>query len=142
MIPYNTKMNVLEVEAGGASALKMFKSVFSKGLPQLLLECFVPAAKYGVLDEIVGSVKNTFKNKNIEEYADTVLFRTLIHAQRRSGEMRDAAETVESLGIDASMSRATQHKLEALGARNFKEKIGPDEEPDLRHVIELILAED
>ncbi len=142
MQPFHTKMNVLDTPAGSASALKMFKSVFSKGLPQLLLECFVPAAKYGVLDEILSSVNNTFKEKNIEQYADKVLFRTLIHAQRRSGEMRDAAQTVESMGLDASMSRAAQHKLEELGARNFKEKIGPDEQPDLRKVIELLLEND
>ena len=141
MVPYHTKMTVLEAEAGGASAIKMFKSVFSKGLPQLLLECFVPAAKYGVLDEIVSSIKNTFQKRNIEEYADKVLFRTLIHAQRRSEEMRDVAETVEQLGLDASMSRAAQHKLEQLGAQNFKEKIGAEEEPDLRQIIDLIMNE-
>lgn len=138
---YNTVIKKLDAPAGGASACKMFKSVFSKGLPQLLIESYVPAAAYGVLDYIIDLTKNTFKDRNIEEFADKTLYRTLVHAERRAVEAEAAAKTVESMGYDASISHATAKKLKQLAACNYKDRIGPDEEPDLRAVVDLLLKD-
>lgn len=135
---HNTDSRVLDAPAGGASACKMFKSVFSKGLPQILLECFVPAASYGVLDDVVGLIKDTFKKRNIEEYADEVLYRTLVHAKRRSFECGEAAATVEDLGFDASMTRATEKKLRLLAEQDYMNRIAPTESPNLREVVKIL----
>lgn len=136
---FNTVVTLLDAPAGGASACKMFKSVFSKGFPQLLLESYVPAAAYGVLDQIIDLTKDTFQSRNVEEYADDTLYRTLVHAQRRAVEVASAAETVESMGLDASISWATAKKLNLLAAHDYKHKIAPDEAPNLREVIEMLL---
>ena len=137
---WNTIPTLLDAPAGGASAIKMFKSVFSKGLPQLLLETYVPAAAYGVLDQIIDLTKDTFKDRNIEQYADENLFRTLIHAQRRSAEAAACARTVERLGYDASVSKATYNKLLILAEQNYKDKIG-DAKPGLRETVEMVMQD-
>ncbi len=137
---WNTVPTLLDAPAGGASAIKMFKSVFSKGLPQLLLETYVPAAAYGVLDQIINLTKDTFKKRNIEEFANETLFRTLIHAERRSAEAAACARTVERLGYDASICHATHDKLRILAAQNYKERIG-DAEPDLRQTVEMVMRD-
>jgi 3-hydroxyisobutyrate dehydrogenase-like beta-hydroxyacid dehydrogenase len=141
MIPYHMTMKVLDAPVGGASACKMFKSVFSKGLPQLIIECYVPAAAYGVLNELVDLTKNTFADQNIEEYANDSLFRTLIHAKRRAVETVNCAETVETLGFDASISRAAAAKLKQLAACRYDERIAPGESPGLISVIEMLLRD-
>lgn len=137
--PYHMNLNLLDAPAGGASAIKMFKSVFSKGLPQLLLEAMVPAQEYGVLDELANSLKNTFKEKNVEEYAEAYLCKTLIHAKRRYAEVNDVVRTIESMGMDASMSRATAERLKKLAEFGYADRLGAASEFGYREAVELVL---
>lgn len=134
---YNTIVTLLDTPAGSASAIKMFKSVFSKGFPQLLLECLVPAAEYQVMDIVFDSFKHTFDNRTIEEFANETLFRTLVHAKRRGAEMHDVAETVEAMGFGAEVSRACTERLYRLAKYNYAERIG-DTEPGLKEVVEMV----
>jgi 3-hydroxyisobutyrate dehydrogenase-like beta-hydroxyacid dehydrogenase len=122
---YGMKLTVLNVDAGGASAIKMFKSVIMKGLPQLMFESFEAAQKYGVLDTLVTSLSSSLNGKTVEQLADTFIARTMIHAIRRSAEMQDVVTTLESLGVDAAMSRATVDKLDQLAEQNWVNKLGP-----------------
>ncbi|MGP2528261.1 DUF1932 domain-containing protein [Acidaminococcus sp. LBK-2] len=136
---YGMNLHPLDAPAGGASAIKMFKSVFSKGLPQLLLESMLPAAKYGVLDEYMKNIDNTFKGKTVSEYADAVLYRTVIHAERRSHEMTEVVSTLENMGLDASMSKATEARLKLMVADDIPSLIPADAVMEYRNVIDLIL---
>ena len=138
---FNTIVTPLDTPAGSASAIKMFKSVFSKGLPQLLLECLIPAAEYGVMDIVLNSFKDTFKDRNIETFADETLFRTLVHAKRRAAEMRDVADTLNAMGFGSEVSTAVYEKLEHLAEFSYADKIG-DTSPDLRQVIEMVRHDD
>lgn len=123
---YGMKLTVLDAEAGGASAIKMFKSVVMKGLPQLMFESFEAAQKYGVLDTLINSLSGSINGKTVEQMADTFIARTMIHAARRSAEMRDVVSTLESLGVDASMSKATVSKLDLLAEQNWLDKLGAE----------------
>ncbi|WP_371371078.1 DUF1932 domain-containing protein [Sporomusa aerivorans] len=123
---YGMNLTVLDAEAGGASAIKMFKSVIMKGIPQLMFESFEAAQKYGVLDTLVGSLSGSLNGKMVEQLADTFIARTMIHASRRSAEMQDVVTTLESLGVDAAMSRATVKKLNQLAEKNWADKLGPN----------------
>lgn len=138
---FNSVAELLDTPAGSASAIKMFKSVFSKGFPQLLLECLVPAAEYQVLDIVFDSFKNTFDNRSIEEFANDTLYRTLVHAKRRSAEMNDVAETVEAMGFGAEVSRAVCTRLNRLAEYNYAERIG-DSAPGLKEVVEMVKNDD
>lgn len=134
MKPFNLNLTILDAQPGGASAIKMFKSVFSKGVPQLLMECLLPAARYGVLDYVVSSISNPFPT-NVEETSKMLIYRTIVHARRRSGEMKDVSDTIEALGLDASMSRATEQKLKYLSLKNYAEELPPEKELSLHQLI-------
>lgn len=136
---YGMNLNPLDAPAGGASAIKMFKSVFSKGLPQLLFESMVPAAKYGVLDEYVANIKNTFKEKNVEQFADKTMYRTLIHAERRSHELAEVVSTIEALGLDASMSKAIMERLQQIVDSGIPSEIPADSNAGYARAVELML---
>ena len=138
---YTPNATLLDTPIGSASAVKMFKSVFSKGLPQLLLECLVPAAEYGVYDLVFDGFKHTFDNRTLEEFADSIMYRTLIHAKRRSAEMHDVAQTLEEMGLGAEVSHAVEARLSRLASYNYADRIGLDT-PNLREVIELVRADD
>jgi 3-hydroxyisobutyrate dehydrogenase-like beta-hydroxyacid dehydrogenase len=121
---YGMKLTVLDAQAGGASAIKMFKSVIMKGLPQLMFESFEAAVKYGVLNTLVDSLASSLNGKTVEQLADTFTARTMIHAARSSEEMQDVVATLENLGVDAAMSKATVAKLDLLAKHNWVEILG------------------
>lgn len=139
-IKWNMNLKVLNKPAGGASAIKMFKSVFSKGIMQILLEMYVSAAACGVLDEVVDLTKNTFKTRTVEDFANENLYRTLVHAKRRFSEMSAVVKTIKSLGYDASVSEATCKKLKMLAEQNYMEKIG-NAQPDLRETVAMVVRD-
>lgn len=139
--PYNMKLTVLDAPAGGASAIKMLKSVVMKGLPQLMFESFEAAEKYGVLSTLAESLGESINGKTVEKLANTFIARTMIHAERRSAEMRDVVSTLESLKVDASMSKAVVAKLDALAAQQWIDKIDPSGDLDYREAIKLLVKE-
>lgn len=121
---YSMKLTVLDAPAGGPSAIKMLKSVVMKGLPQLMFESFEGAMKYGVLDTLAASLASSLEGKSIQKLADTFIARTLIHAGRRSAEMRDVLETLNALHVDAAMVKATISKLDAMATQDWRTLLG------------------
>ena len=91
---------------GQASSLKMIRSVMIKGVEALLIEALSSAERAGVTERILDSVGETFPGLDWRQVADYYLSRTFEHGARRVTEMTEAAETIESLGLKASMSRA------------------------------------
>lgn len=131
MSPFNMKLTVLRngenvSPAGSASAIKMLKSVVMKGLPQLMLESFIAAERYGVLDTLVKSLSGSLNGKTVEQLADTFVARTAIHAARRAAEMRDVRQMLGDLHCDSSMTDATIARLDKLAADGWGEKFGPE----------------
>ena len=54
------ELKVVGGAVGGAAAIKMIRSVMIKGIEALTLECFLAAARAGVLDEVTVSLKNNY----------------------------------------------------------------------------------
>lgn len=123
--PRGMRLTVLDAAPGAASAIKMLKSVVMKGLPQLFLESFQGAERFGVLDTLIASLGDSLNGKTVEQLATTFTARTLIHAKRRGAELDDVVATLESVGVDASMSIATRNQLEKLALRDWATMLGP-----------------
>jgi len=138
---YGMNLTDLNAPIGAASAIKMFRSVFMKGLPQLLLESMVPAAKFGALDALVESLNESIGGKTVQDLANNLLGRTILHAERRAKEMRDVVLTLEEMDLDASMSRSAAEKLEQIALRGLPAKVGPKGDLSYSEVIELLLRE-
>lgn len=125
LTPHGMRLTVLDAEPGAASAIKMLKSVVMKGLPQLFLESFLAAERFGVLDTLVESLSESLDGKTVTQLADTFIARTLIHAKRRGAELDDVVTTLQSVGVDASMSIATRDQLEKLARHDWRSELGP-----------------
>jgi hypothetical protein len=50
-----------------------------------------------------------------------LLTRTVIHAERRVAEMDEVIKTLDSVGVDSTISQAVKHKLQLLVDANLKE---------------------
>lgn len=139
---YGMNLTDLEAPIGASSAIKMFRSVFMKGLPQLMIESMVPAAKFDVLDILIDSLNETLVGKTIEDLSKIFIARTMVHAERRAKEMADAVLTLEEMGLDASISKSVQYKLEQLAAKQYVDIIGPEGDMDFRDAIKILMNEE
>lgn len=109
-------VRLIEGPVGSAAAVKMIRSIMIKGLEALTAECLLAADAAGVRDEVLASFAAGGQAPPWADGGDYALDRMLVHGQRRAEEMREVAATVEALGLDAAMSRATARWQAAIGA--------------------------
>ena len=93
-------------EVGGASAVKMCRSVMVKGMEALFLESMSAARHYGVEHVVLESLKDTLPGIDTAELARYMISRAVLHGKRRAEEVREVARTVAEAGMEPRMSRA------------------------------------
>ena len=71
-----------------------------KGLEAMVVESFTAARRYGVEDEVVASLAETFPGIDWERQAAYFFQRVIEHGRRRAEEMREVAQTVREAGLD------------------------------------------
>lgn len=128
MIPFGMNITLMEAPAGGASASKMFRSIFMKGFVMLILEMVVAAHKYGVENDVLTSVHETLTKGPLPEIINGLVARGVIHSERREHEMEEVIATLDALQTDSTMSRATKEKLgwcTGLGLKEFFKGVPP-----------------
>lgn len=139
LIKFNMNLTNLNAQIGASSAIKMFRSAFMKGLPQLMIESMLPAAEYGALDALIESLNETLVGKTIEDLSQNFIGRTMVHAERRAKEMENVVQTIEKMGFDASMSKSAQKKLEILAEENYVDRVGPKGDIDFKDAINILI---
>ena len=110
------QLSVVGPETGSAAAIKMIRSVMIKGIEALTLECFLAAARAGVLDEVTASLKNNYPTLDWGQIADYNLERMASHGDRRAAEMEESAATLRELGLDPLMVQSTVARQREMGA--------------------------
>ena len=110
----------IEGPVGRASTIKMLRSVMVKGIEALTAECFLAARKAGVADEVAASLDASWPGANWAARADYNLRRMNEHGLRRAAEMKEAAATLEGLGEESEMARATASVQRRIGAAKLQ----------------------
>lgn len=87
---------------GRASSIKMLRSVMVKGIEALTAEMMLGASAAGVTEEVLASLGYGWDQK-----AAYNLERMATHGNRRAAEMEEVAKTLDALGIDPVMTRAS-----------------------------------
>ncbi len=124
-------------EIGRASAFKMLRSIFSKGMEAVLVETLVAACRAGLLDEIWEEIRTTLSTGNVEDTLETWIRSHACSAQRRSHEMQEVSQFLEEIGIQPVLPRA----LGQIFARSLGLGVSdafPQEPESFREVIEYL----
>jgi 3-hydroxyisobutyrate dehydrogenase-like beta-hydroxyacid dehydrogenase len=133
----NMEAKVHKGPVGAASAVKMIRSIMMKGLEALVCECVLAGRKAGVIETVLDSLDDTYPGFGWRKRSAYMLERVMTHGLRRAAEMREVALTVDGLGLDGAMSRASagwHQRIGDLGLRATKEA------PDYRFLADDILA--
>lgn len=97
-------------QLGVASATKMCRSVMIKGLEAMVIESFVAARRYGVEEEVLASLRETFPGIDWSQQASYFFERVIAHGRRRAEEMREAAATVREAGLEPWSATGTAER--------------------------------
>jgi len=119
---WGMNMMFISETPGSSSAIKMFRSIFMKGLSVLLLETLHASRTYGVEETVLASLNESLTVRPLHETTDLLLPRTAIHTERRVAEMKEVVSTLDMLGIDATMSEAVKAKLQWLADQRIREQ--------------------
>ena len=94
-------------EIGRASAFKMLRSIFSKGVETVLVETLVAARRAGLLDEIWQEVRTTLSGGKVEDTLQTWIRSHARSAKRRYHEMQEVSQFLEEIGIQPVLPRVS-----------------------------------
>ncbi|MEE9375025.1 MAG: DUF1932 domain-containing protein [Rhizobiaceae bacterium] len=106
-------------DIGTASSVKMMRSIMIKGIEAVMMETVLSARKAGVDELVLDSLDRTYPSFNFREKAAYQMERVMMHGVRRAAEMREVALTVEQLGLDNSMAKATVNWQQDIGERSL-----------------------
>ena len=109
------RVSLAGAEIGAAAAIKMVRSVMIKGIEALTLECFMAAARAGVVAEVAASLKNNYPGLDWSKVIPYNLERMASHGERRAAEMEEVAETLRELGVEPLMTSATVKRQREMG---------------------------
>jgi 3-hydroxyisobutyrate dehydrogenase-like beta-hydroxyacid dehydrogenase len=116
LAPLGFGMTVVDEGIGVASAIKMCRSIFIKGLEAIVIESYTTARRYGVERQVLASLAETYPAIDWEEQGSYLFSRVAKHGKRRAEEMREAAATVREAGFEPWMSAATAEKQDWVAA--------------------------
>jgi 3-hydroxyisobutyrate dehydrogenase-like beta-hydroxyacid dehydrogenase len=109
------RASIAGAEIGAAAAIKMVRSVMIKGIEALTLECFLAAARAGVIEEVAASMRNNYPGLDWAKIVPYNLERMAVHGERRAAEMEEVAETLRELGVEPLMTNATVKRQREMG---------------------------
>ena len=116
--PLGMAIKPVAVEYGRASATKLSRSIMIKGIEALICDSARAARAWGVADDVFASLNDTFPGTDFAKLADLMAARVRQHGVRRAAEMREAADMLAELGVDAGLARAVADAQERGAAVN------------------------
>jgi CelD/BcsL family acetyltransferase involved in cellulose biosynthesis/3-hydroxyisobutyrate dehydrogenase-like beta-hydroxyacid dehydrogenase len=132
-------VSVIDAPPGGASLVKLLRSVYMKGRDALILEMLVAASRYGVEDAVVESVNGSGEVVPFPALAERVMCALAVHAERRAEELESSAAVLEEVDVAPLVTRAGADRLRwlaELGLRDHFHGRRPDDLHDVLRAIE------
>lgn len=133
--PLQMNITYINDTAGSASSMKMFRSIFMKGMTALLTETLLASYQAGVCDEVMASITKTLTEATPEQLANLLINRTAVAAERRISEMKDVKATLQALGLPAFATEGTINRLQWFCDLGLKEYFNATAPADYRDVL-------
>ncbi len=127
-------------EVGAAAAIKMVRSVMIKGIEALTMECFIAAARAGVIDEVAASMKNNYPGLDWAKVVPYNIERMASHGERRAAEMEEVADTLRELGVEPLMASATVKRQREMGQIGKQQSVRGVFDKDRKVMLNAISA--
>lgn len=138
MEPYGMKITLAGERPGAASAIKLIRSIYMKGIAALMIEMLQAADAYQVCDEVVSSIAASMDSTPFVPTMNRLVKGTAIHCKRRGAELKGSIELLEEAGLNPEIVTASKHIHEALEPYHFDERNAQSKLQNWQEVIETI----
>lgn len=138
MTPHGMKITLAGEKAGAASAIKLVRSIFMKGIASLMVEMLQAADAYGVSDEVVASIGKSMDNIPFTSHLDRLVTGSALHCTRRAAELKGSVAMLSEAKLSSEMTTAAKHRLEALEPYEFAKKYVGRKPGGWQEIIETI----
>ena len=138
MTPHGMKITLAGEKAGTASAIKLVRSIFMKGIAALMIDTMQAADAYGVSDEIVASLSKSLDGIPFQNHLDRLVTSTALHCTRRAAELKGSVAMQEEAGLNPEMTLASKHGHEALAKYDFAARYIDTKPTRWQEIIEAI----
>lgn len=98
MMPYNMNITSVGKQAGDASAIKLIRSIFMKGIVGLYLETLQASEKFNVSDEVLASLEETMDRHSFMDTLNRLVTGSAVHAKRRAIELQGSIDMLKEVG--------------------------------------------
>ena len=128
-------VRVLASRVGDASAVKILRSVVTKGLEALAVECLVAAHRQGLTAQVLDNLGD-IDAQGFAGFLETLTVTHLVHAKRRLEEVEKAALNLRQTGIEPLMTEATR----ASHKRTVDARVSPADgaKPSLEEALKIL----
>ncbi len=135
---FGMNIRVVGEHPGAATAMKLIRSVFMKGIAAVLLEALEAAHRHGVLRAMADDIGGYMDEHPFPDHVRRFVCGTAVHAERRAFEMAESLALLNKLGSADTMTRATRSKLQHIAALGLRERFGGVEPADIAAVLEAL----
>lgn len=136
---YGMQITKISDHPGDASALKLIRSIYMKGIVGLMVEFLEAAKTYGVEEQAIRSIDETMNAKTFVETMNRLVTGSALHAKRRAVELGGSIEMLQESNLDASISIAAQKKLERLAELDIPDKYKGSKPDTWEEVLALLM---
>ena len=138
MAPHGMEITLAGEKAGAASAIKLVRSIFMKGIASLMIEMLQAADAYGVSDEVVSSISKSMDGIPFTSHLDRLVTGSALHCTRRAAELKGSIAMLSEAELSPEMTTAAKHRLEALEPYEFAKKYVEKKPGGWQEIIEAI----
>lgn len=130
-------MSYYSPEIGKASMFKMLRSIFSKGLEALILECLIAGKKAGIEKDLWVDITNFMSKKPFDQIAANWIQTHVTAYERRYHEIVQVVETMKEIGVEPIMTSNTENFFRRSLSLGLKE-VFPEKPDSFEKVIDFI----
>jgi len=131
------RVTVVEGAAGDAIALKILRSVFTKGMEALSVELLMAAEKQGVREKLYEQLRDIDETP-LRTFVDMLVRTHVVHARRRAHEVHDAAAELAKHGLPSLVLPGVEIRF-ARTIEDLERDAPAQAEPDIDQAIAWLL---
>lgn len=125
--------------AGDAIALKILRSVFTKGMEALSVELLISAEKQGVREKLYEQLQDIDQTP-LRNFIDMLVRTHVIHAKRRAHEVHDANNELISQGLPSLVLPGVEQRFLATAKKLEKQPL-ETVDPNVEQALQWLLLE-
>ncbi|WP_229168307.1 NAD(P)-dependent oxidoreductase [Bradyrhizobium altum] len=138
--PLGFTVELAGLEAGTAAAVKMLRSVVTKGMEALIVEALTAASLAGVRSEALRGICEPMDATRYSKFVDMCVRTDVLHAERRAVEMDGVAEGLREIGLQPIMTEATAARLRTSAKLGLRDDFAAREAYSADDVLDAYVA--